>query len=377
MKKRYHSFITVNMSQPRTRQTFVLLCLAVAFTFALAGALAMGQAKSRLASAEFSRITSHISSKTLLMAMSENIPYLQEKMQEAGMEEIASRMALELATSIDLRDPRTYLGKELPMYDLFDSEIDVASSDFDYTSIPIESPPPPELEQEIIKAMEDPDEDVNERPTGSIKNKQVLIYNTHFWESYLPELGKKDPRLASDVRKNITTVSKHMANQLERMGVGAVTVNRKYTWNSGAYVQSRKMVKEAMAQHEDVTYLIDLHRDAQRRPKTTKVVNGKAYARLAFVVGRESKNYEENLRLARELYKRLNEVVPGICSTVIIKKREKGNNGEYNQSLSPNSLLVEVGGVDNTFEEANRSVEVLARVIAERIGKAKPVSNGR
>jgi stage II sporulation protein P len=33
--------------------------------------------------------------------------------------------------------------------------------------------------------------------------------------------------------------------------------------------------------------------------------------------------------------------------------------------------------VDNTFEEANRSVEVLARVIAERIGKAKPVSNGR
>ncbi|MFC7440646.1 stage II sporulation protein P [Laceyella putida] len=375
MKNRYHSFITVNMSRPKTRQTFVLLCLIVAFTFALAGALAMGQAESRLAPSELSRITSHISSKTLVMAMGENIPFLQEELQAAGLEEIASRMAFELATSIDLRDPRTYLGRELPMYDLFDSEIDIASSDVDYTSIPIESPPPPKLEQEIIKAMEDSGKDVDETPSGTIKQKKVLIYNTHFWESYLPELGRKDPRLASDVQKNITSVSKRMARELEEMGVGAVTVKRKYTWNSGSYVQSRKMVIAALGQYEDVTYLIDLHRDAQRRPKTTKVVKGKAYARLAFVVGRESKNFEENLQLARQMYNQLNRIVPGICSAVIIKKREKGNNGEYNQSLSPNSLLVEVGGIDNTFEEANRSIEILARVLAERIHKSKPVSN--
>lgn len=363
------------MSRPKTRQTYVVLCFTVAFTFALAGALAMGQAKSRLAPSELSQITSHISSKTLAMVMGENIPLLQEELQAAGLEQVASRMALELATSIDLRDPRTYLGRELPMYDLFDSEIDKASSDVDYTSIPIESPPPPELEQEIIKAMEDQEEDKSPSPPSNIKNKKVLIYNTHFWESYLPELGRKDPRRASDVRKNITSVSKYMAQTLEEMGVGAVTVNRKYTWNSGAYAQSRKMVVAALGEHEDVTYLIDLHRDAQRRPKTTIVVKGKAYARLAFVVGRESKNYEVNLQLARQMYNELNHIVPGICSTVIIKKREKGNNGEYNQSLSPNSLLVEVGGVDNTFEEANRSIEILARVLTERIQKAELVSN--
>lgn len=333
----------------------------------------MVQAESSMQGSGLSRVTSHISAKTLSMVMGENIPYYQEQIGAAGLDVIVSRMTFELLTSMNLKDPRTFLGRELPMYALFDSEIDLASADVDYTSIPIESAPPPELEKEIIKAMEKPDQDRTSTTDSGIKQKRVLIYSTHFWESFLPELEETDPQKASHIEKNITHVSQHLAKVLEKMGIGAVTVERKYTWDSGAYKQSRKMVQSVMGQHDDITYLIDLHRDAQRRDKTTKSYNGKNYARFAFVVGKSSKHYEQNLKLAREMHNEINKRYPGLSRAVIIKERTNGNNGEYNQSLSPNSMLVEVGGVDNTFEEANRSIEVLAEVLAEKIHDATPV----
>jgi stage II sporulation protein P len=366
--------MTVNMARPKTRQMFVFLFLAAAVIFSFVGALAMVQAEQSLTGSDISRVTSHLSPQTLSMIMGESIPYLQERVQTAGLEEIISRTGFELMTSIDFRDPRTFLGKELPLYALFDSEIDVASSDVDYTSIPIESPPPPDLDKQIMKAMEHPDQDQTSTDPGSIKEKRVIIYNTHFWESYLPELHKKNADQATDLNRNITLVSKHLAKQLEKMGIGAVTTERKYTWNSGAYVQSRKMVLSVLKQYKSITYMIDLHRDSRRRDKTTKVFDGKPYARLAFVVGKASSHFEDNLRLARRMHKRINELYPGLSRAVIIKERGNGNNGEYNQSLSPNSMLIEVGGVDNSFAEADRSIDVLAQVLAEEIHDATVVT---
>lgn len=373
MNKRYRGFLTLNMARPRTRQILVFVFLAVAVMFSFLGAWVMVQAENSMQGSDLSKVTSHISARTLAMLIGENLPYLQEEVGASGLDEIVSRMTFELATSINLKDPRTFLGRELPLYALFDSEIDLASADVDYTAIPIESPPPPELEQEIIKAMEKPDQGRTSTSDAGIERKQVLIYTTHFWESFLPELGKKDPRKATHIEKNVTQVAEYMAKVLEKTGIGAVTAERKYTWDSGAYKQSKAMVQSVMKQHDDITYLIDLHRDAQRRDKTTKTLGGKSFARLAFVVGKSSKNYTQNLNLAREMHREINKRYPGLSRAVIIKERTNGNNGEYNQSLSPNSMLVEVGGVDNTFEEAYRSIEVLAEVLAEKIHQATPV----
>lgn len=375
MKSRYRGFTTVNMSGPKTRRVFVFLLLGTAVIFAIAGAFAMIQAKNRIQSSGLSKVTSHITAKTLVMVMGKEIPYLQETVQASGVEKMVSRLVFEMATSIDFRDPRTFLGRELPLFALFDSEIDLASEDVDYTSIPIESPPPPELEQEILKALENEEETPEvTKSTGDSKTKKVLIYTTHFWESYLPELGKEkgSPGQASDLNVNVTNHSKYLAQELEKMGVGSIATHRKYTWE-GSYGKSRKMVQEVMKQHDDITYLIDLHRDALRRDKTTKQFDGKPYARLAFVVGKSSANYEENLKLARKMHNEINKRYPGLSRSVIIKERAHGNNGEYNQSLSPNSLLIEVGGVDNTFEEGYRSLDVLAKVLAETIFDATPV----
>jgi stage II sporulation protein P len=357
------------MSKPQTQRTFVVLMISVAFIFAIFGSFAVFQAEN--STSQFSKITSGISAKTLAMLMSNSLPYLGEKLPFKQDEWMVSRLFLEIVASIDPKDPRTLIGGELPLFALFDTDIAVASADADFTSIPIESPPPPELEKEIMKAMEKEGE--KDQPITNVKGKKVFIYHTHWWESYLPELGRTNPNQASDVDINIMQVGKHLADTLERMGVGAQMTRKPITGWQSAYANSRKLVIAAMKQNKDLEYFIDIHRDSKRRSKTTIVYGGKPYARLAFVVGKSSTNYPQNLKLAKELYTRLNELVPGICTGVYEKARASGNNGEYNQSLSPNSMLVEVGGIDNTFEEADRSIDVLAKVIAERVLNATPV----
>ena len=41
---------------------------------------------------------------------------------------------------------------------------------------------------------------------------------------------------------------------------------------------------------------------------------------------------------------------------------DSGNNGVYNQDLSDNAMLIEIGGVDNTFEEMYLTVDAFADV---------------
>ncbi len=62
---------------------------------------------------------------------------------------------------------------------------------------------------------------------------------------------------------------------------------------------------------------------------------------------------------------------PGISKGIHAKSGE--GNGVYNQNFSPNSVLVEVGGVDNSLEECYRTADALAAAIAEVILNAEKV----
>jgi stage II sporulation protein P len=368
--RRYLGFTTVNVSDSRTRQSFVFILLAIALIFLCAGTITVIRAESNLRSSSLSKVTSHISTKSLVLVMGEDIPYLREYLHDPGIGRLAAELMFEMTTSIDFKDPRTFLGRELPLYALFDSEIVVASSDVDYTYIPIESPPPVELEKEIAKALKDAEKKesmvgVTDVSQGKIKEKRVLIYNTHHWESYFPELpkGKKDP---SDVKVNVTQLSKYLLEQLEKREVGAQTTFDWYGWNN-AYASSRRMVQAVMKQNDQLLYFVDIHRDSLPRNRTTLYIEGKSYARLSFIVGEASKNYEKNLQLAHDLDRKINKICPGLSKGVFTKKRNRTTNGEYNQSISPNSFLVEVGGEDNSFTEGYRSLDVLAKVLAEKV----------
>ena len=47
-----------------------------------------------------------------------------------------------------------------------------------------------------------------------------------------------------------------------------------------------------------------------------------------------------------------------------MKKTGANVNGVYNQDLSPNCILIEVGGVDNTIEEVNNTMDAIADTLS-------------
>ena len=118
--------------------------------------------------------------------------------------------------------------------------------------------------------------------------------------------------------------------------------------------------------YNSLVYLIDLHRDSVGRNLTTININGKSYAKVLFVVGKDFNGYEKNLELADKVSDLINKHYPGL-SKGILKKGGSGVNGIYNQDLSSNSMLIELGGVENDINEVLNTLDALSVVFNELV----------
>ncbi len=120
-----------------------------------------------------------------------------------------------MTTSVNFQDPRSLLGRELPGFSLYDSEIILAGEGTNFTNIPYESPPPLEVllaereaAQEQLQEEETPPAPAPSQTTGG--KKVVYIYHTHTQESYLPALkGVTNPNFAHHPTVNVTKVGKN------------------------------------------------------------------------------------------------------------------------------------------------------------------------
>ena len=65
---------------------------------------------------------------------------------------------------------------------------------------------------------------------------------------------------------------------------------------------------------------------------------------------------------------KLNLAYPGL-SRGVIKKEGPNVNGVYNQDISPNSILIEVGGYENKIDEVYNTINVLGEIIGEIINE--------
>ncbi len=293
---------------------------------------------------------------------------------------------LQITTNVVFNDHRSLLGNELPGFNLFDSKILVAGEGTNYTNMPFESSPPDETFAKTSEAVENITPPVTETPpsteTPSLRtNGEVVhLYFTHTRESYLPQLGTTDPNLAQNTQFNVINVGEMLASSLQSKGIGTsidktdvVTrlLEKKLKYAS-SYQESRLLVQEAIANNKNLQYFIDVHRDSQRKKVTTIEKDGLGYAKIAFVIGGENPNYEQNMALANAIHQKLNALQPGL-SRGVFAKSGKGTNGKYNQDLSTKAMLIEVGGVDNTVDELNRSMAVFAEAFSEYYWQAEAV----
>lgn len=307
--------------------------------------------------------------------------YFTQSLPETSRKINLSYLVFELATNINFEDPRSLLGRELPGFSLFDGRMVVAGDGVDYTTMPIESPPPLEVllaEREATsKNLEpmDKHEQTSEKPLQTTGGKKVVHFvHTHSRESYLPELeGVTNPNHAWHSEVNVTLVGERIGKALEKHGIGVEvdktdiqTVLKQRGWD---YIQSydvtREIVQNAIAQNPEFEFFFDIHRDSQKRNVTTVTINGVEYAKTIFVIGRDNRNYEYNLQLATELHELLQQYYPGLSRGVYEVRGGPGTNGNFNQDLSKQSLLLEVGGVENTLEETYRTAEAFAEVFSK------------
>ena len=144
---------------------------------------------------------------------------------------------------------------------------------------------------------------------------------------------------------------------------------KKNNWPGyNSYKASRILLDKSIINYPSLKYFIDIHRDSLPKDKTTIKIGDKSYARVLFIVGLENKDYQKNLEFTEKINNKLKEYYPGL-SKGIYKKSGPGVNGVYNQDFNEKTILIEIGGYDNTTTEVLNTDLAFARCFLEVINE--------
>ena len=186
------------------------------------------------------------------------------------------------------------------------------------------------------------------------ENKPLIyIYNTHQTEEYTPS-SLVEYSIMPTVQMNNYILEdrfeeKNYETVVEEKNIKEVL--NKNGWNyAKSYQASRIFLEEAKKNYPTLKYFIDVHRDSLPKERTTVTLNNKSYTTILFLIGLENPNYAKNLEFTEKINAKINEKYPGL-SKGIYKKQGEGVNGVYNQDFSPYTILVEMGGPENTIDE--------------------------
>lgn len=194
-----------------------------------------------------------------------------------------------------------------------------------------------------------------------VANPIVYVYETHNRESFLPETKQEtDPQL------NITLVGQKLTEYLTEKKIATQHRTADFMQMQSmdkVYDASRAVIENDLKTKESLRVVFDLHRDALPRAQTTAQVDGKDTARIYFIVGKGNPNFAQNEAFAKQVNSMLEELHPGVSRGVWVKAKDNKIESAYNQDLHPHSLVVEIGGPENTLEEEYRAAQYLADAV--------------
>jgi|LFRM01.1.fsa_nt_gb stage II sporulation protein P len=190
------------------------------------------------------------------------------------------------------------------------------------------------------------------------KNRgNIGIYCTHSDESYIPSDGKE----SMSGRGGIYQVGEALRDALKSQGVNAVLDKTSHgPHDVNAYSRSRRTASKLLKQ--GCVGLLDVHRDAVPAEVYAAKVNNQKVTRVKLVVGKQNPHMSSNLEFAKKIKAYLDEKCPGLSAGIFMGR------GNYNQDLSPRSILVEVGTHTNSKEDAQRGIEMFAQVLPDVFG---------
>ena len=195
----------------------------------------------------------------------------------------------------------------------------------------------------------------------------VYLYNTHQTEEY-------KPITLAEISVNPTVIMNNYILQdiLKRNNIESIVeeesiqeIRKQNNWNyADSYKASRVLLEKRILEYPSLNYFIDIHRDSLGKDKTTTTIDNKSYAKVLFIVGLENPNYQENLIFTEKINQKLQEEYPTL-SKGIYQKSGQGVNGVYNQDFHKHTILIEIGGYENTTSEVLNSTLAFSKVFME------------
>lgn len=205
---------------------------------------------------------------------------------------------------------------------------------------------------------------------------QVLIMHTHTTESYEPfDDGRYDSRFngrslspADSVVGMGAIISQKLAdNGICTVHDGTIHDDPLYSYS---YSRSRERVKEILEQYPSIKVVLDIHRDGIEsdgvRIAPVTEIDGKEAAQVMIICGSDDgtgilPDYMSNLRFATYLQGSIEAQYPTLTRPLLFDYRY------YNQDLTTGSLLIELGALGNTKEQAKYTAELLGNALANAL----------
>ena len=230
-------------------------------------------------------------------------------------------------------------------------------------------------EEESTPVMEEGKEEVVLPEEDKVEEQEkknlplVYLYNTHQSETYTT--SNSEPY---NIEPTVLMNSYMLKEKLSKMGIDCIVEEenipellRIHQWNyASSYKLTRLLMDDAKKENPSLTYFVDLHRDSVGHSISTTTIDDVSYAKVMFLIGLENENYKANLAFTEKLNDLIEAKYPGI-SRGIYKKEGPGVNGVYNQDFSPKTILIEVGGEENTIDEVNHTMDAIADILGNVI----------
>ncbi len=193
----------------------------------------------------------------------------------------------------------------------------------------------------------------------------LYIYNTHQTEGY-----QKSNNASYNITPSVLMAGYILRESLNDLGIPTIVetnditeILRIHNWKYNySYAASKLLLQDAIEKNKSLKYFIDLHRDSMSHEITTTTIDGKNYAKVLFVIGKDHEGYEENLHFATAINEYIKNINPSLTRGISLKGGS-GVNGIYNQDISPNAILIELGGQYNNITEINNTITILSKAL--------------
>lgn len=205
-----------------------------------------------------------------------------------------------------------------------------------------------------------------------IENKPLIyLYNTNQTDTYQGKLYNN-----YNISPVITQANYILKEYLEQNSIPVLVETQNISdvlkennlSPSNIYRASRIWLEQRKEEYPSLEYFIDIGMSNDNYKYTTALINEEKYAKVLFIIGTENPHYQENQILAMALEEKIKKIDPNLSRGISLQGGSEYQ-GIYNEDFSSNTLFINIGGKENTIDEVNRTLNILAQVIKEYLSE--------